>query len=160
MKRRSHIVNLPIRAAAGAYIVNAGLNKLRADKDTQARVHGFASGSFPYFENLAPEQFVTSLGATEVTIGSALLSPFIVGDGLAGIALTAFAGGLLRLYMKTPGLREEGSVRPTQDGTAIAKDAWLAGIGLTLMVSSLGKNRSGRVKTKAKRKVGSSKRPA
>jgi hypothetical protein len=29
-------------------------------------------------------------------------------------------------------MRQEGSIRPTPDGTGIAKDSWLVGAGLTL----------------------------
>jgi len=46
---------------------------------------------------------------------------------VAGAGLTAFAAGLLGLYLRTPGMR------PTQQGTAIAKDVWLLGIGLGLL---------------------------
>jgi hypothetical protein len=53
---------------------------------------------------------------------------------LAGAALTAFGGGLLSLYVRTPGMRQEGSIRPTQAGTALAKDVWLVGAGLTLLL--------------------------
>jgi hypothetical protein len=56
---------------------------------------------------------------------------------LAGGALAGFAGGLLGLYLKTPGLREEGSLKPTQAGTAIAKDVWMLGIGAGLVLESL-----------------------
>ena len=60
---------------------------------------------------------------------------------MAGLSLAAFAGGLLGLYLKTPGLRDEGSLRPTQQGTAIAKDVWLLGIGLSLMADSVRSSR-------------------
>ncbi len=33
-------------------------------------------------------------------------------------------------------MRREGSVRPSQQGTAIAKDVWLLGIGLGLVADS------------------------
>jgi hypothetical protein len=154
VRNRSRVANLPVRVAAGAFILNSGLSKLEAEKDTHSRLHGFASGAYPMLENVPPEQFGKALGAAEVALGGVLLAPIVVGDGLAGLALSAFAGGLLGLYMKTPGLRREGSVRPSRDGTAIAKDIWLAGIGLTLMASSVGSRRSAR---KAKRHAGRAK---
>ncbi len=141
-----------MRAATGAFILNSGLSKLQGDKDTYNRLHDFASGAYPIFENVPAEQFSKALAASEVALGSALLAPVVVGDGLAGLALSAFAGGLLGLYAKTPGLRQEGSVRPSRDGTAIAKDVWLAGIGLTLMLSSVG---SRLARTTKKRSPGS-----
>ncbi len=118
--------------------MNSGISKLLADKETHDRLHGFASGSYPVLEKVPPGKFGKALGAAEIALGGTLLAPIAIGDGLAGFVLFAFSGGLLRLYMKTPGLRQEGSVRPTPDGTAIAKDVWLAGIGLTLMASSVG----------------------
>jgi hypothetical protein len=36
--------------------------------------------------------------------------------------------------MQTPGMREEGSIKPTQAGTALAKDVWLVGAGLSLLL--------------------------
>ena len=139
-----------MRIAAGAYILNSGLEKLKADSETRERLHGFASGTYPVVKNLEPEQFVTGLGVAEAALGSALLLPYVVSDEVAGLALTAFSVGLLRLYATTPGLRKEGSLRPTRDGSAIAKDSWLAGIGVTLMLSGLGSRRTGRLVRKAK----------
>lgn len=56
---------------------------------------------------------------------------------VAGTALTAFSAGLLGLYLRTPAMREEGSLRPSQQGMAIAKDIWMFGIGLTLLIDGL-----------------------
>jgi hypothetical protein len=39
--------------------------------------------------------------------------------------------------MRLPGMREPDSIRPTQDGTAIAKDVWLTSIGVALLLDSL-----------------------
>ena len=153
VKHRSRLANLPVRVAAGAFILNSGLNKLKAEKETAQHLHGFASGAYPFLESLPPEQFTKLLGATEVGLGGALLMPLIVGDGLAGLGLTAFSGGLLGLYAKTPGLRQEGSVRPTQEGTAIAKDSWLAGIGLALMANSLTSRRLHKLERKVKERA-------
>jgi hypothetical protein len=48
-----------------------------------------------------------------------------------------FALGTLGLYLRTPGMREEGSLRPTQQGIPLAKDAWMVGIGLALMIDEV-----------------------
>jgi hypothetical protein len=37
-----------------------------------------------------------------------------------------------------PEMREEGSLRPTRQGMSIAKDVWMCGIGLSLLVDGLG----------------------
>jgi len=57
----------------------------------------------------------------------------IVPTAVAGAALTAFSGGLLGLYLRTPGMRKPGSLAPTEQGMPIAKDVWLLGIGIGLL---------------------------
>jgi hypothetical protein len=135
MGHRTRLASLPERIAAGAFIANAGAGKLQSDPERSARVHAMAAGTFPVFEGMTPTQFVKLLGASEVALGGALVLP-LVGDGLAGAALTAFAGALLAVYWRTPGMRKEGSILPSQAGTAIAKDVWLLGIGLSLVAGS------------------------
>jgi hypothetical protein len=56
---------------------------------------------------------------------------------VAGLGLTAFSAGLLGLYLRIPGMHQRGSLKPTEDGMAIAKDSWLLGIGLSLITSGL-----------------------
>lgn len=83
-----------------------------------------------------PDVFATGLSSSEVALGTALLAP-VVPSWLAGAALTAFGLGLNRLYWNAPGLRQEGDVRPTDDGKAVAKDIWLTGIGLALLLDAV-----------------------
>ena len=135
MGHRTRLANLPQRITAGAFILNAGLGKLKADDEHAAAVHGMAKGTFPFLADVPPGRFTKALGASEVALGGALLLP-VVSDGLAGLGLTAFAAGLMGLYLRTPGMREEGGIRPSQQGTAIAKDVWLLGIGLGLVADS------------------------
>ncbi len=85
---------------------------------------------------MPPERFVKRLSNAEIALGAALLAPFVP-SWLVGAALTAFAGGLNGLYWNAPGQRQEGDVRPTQDGIAIAKDVWMTAIGLALVADSL-----------------------
>lgn len=136
MSHRTRLSNFPQRLAAGAFILNAGVGKLKAGREQATALHGMASGTYPFLSDVPPDQFAKALGTSEVLLGGALILP-LVSDRLAGLALASFAGGLLGLYAKTPGLREEGSIRPSQQGTAIAKDIWLLGIGVGLVVDSL-----------------------
>lgn len=128
--------HLPPRIAAGAFILNSGLGKLSADEETAARLHGFAVGTYPFLGKIKPRDFAKLLAVSEIALGSALLVP-VVPAGLAGAGLAAFAGGLLGLYVRTPGMRKDGSILPSQQGTPIAKDVWLVGIGLGLVVDDL-----------------------
>ncbi|MGH9110210.1 MAG: hypothetical protein ACRDY3_12235 [Acidimicrobiales bacterium] len=123
--------------AVGAFILNAGLGKLEADKEAAGRLHQMASGTYPVLEKLPPGGFVKALAMGEIALGGTLMLP-LVEDSLAGLALSTFASGLLGLYLKTPGMRIEGSIRPSQQGTALAKDFWLLGIGISLLGHSGG----------------------
>ena len=120
------------RISAGAFILHSGLGKRGADEATAAGMHGFAAGTYPFLKNVPPQQFAKGLANGEIAIGALLLSPFVP-TAVAGAALTAFSGGLLGLYLRTPGMRKPGSLSPTPDGLAIAKDVWLLGIGVGLL---------------------------
>jgi hypothetical protein len=134
---RFRLWHLPVRAVTGAYILNSGLTKLKAqDEETRKHIHAMAANAYPQFEPLDPGLFTRMLAAGEVGLGAALLAP-IVGPGVAGAGLTGFSAALLRLYWKIPGMRQPGSVRPSPDGTALAKDVWMLGIGLALMIDAV-----------------------
>ncbi|MET9356069.1 hypothetical protein ABZY14_24265 [Streptomyces sp. NPDC006617] len=121
------------RLATGAFILNSGLAKRGADEQTAAMMHGMAKNTYPFLGRLRPATFLRLLSAGEMTLGAALLLP-VVPTVVAGIGLTAFSAGLVGLYLRTPGMREEGSLRPTQDGTVLAKDTWMLGIGIGFVV--------------------------
>jgi hypothetical protein len=128
--------HLPQRAVTGAFILQSGISKWSADEETAAQLHGFASGTYPFLAKLKPQDFVKLLAGSEIALGTALLLPFVP-NVVAGAGLTAFSGGLLGLYARTPGMRKEGSPLPTQQGIALAKDVWMAGIGLGLVLDGL-----------------------
>jgi hypothetical protein len=121
------------RISAGAFILNSGLGKRGADAEAAAGMHGFAAGTYPFLKNLQPQQFSSLLSTSEIVVGAALLTPFVP-TAVAGAALTAFSGGLLGLYLRTPGMRKPGSLAPTEQGLTIAKDSWLLGIGIGLLI--------------------------
>jgi uncharacterized membrane protein YphA (DoxX/SURF4 family) len=127
---------LPGRLAAGAFVLNAGLGKWNADEETAARLHGMATGTYPFLARIKPKDFVRLLSIGEIALGSALLLP-VVPTAAAGAGLTAFSGGLLGMYLRTPGLTKDDGIRPTAQGTPIAKDVWMLAIGLGLVADSL-----------------------
>jgi hypothetical protein len=124
------------RISAGAFILNSGLSKRGADAETAAGVHGFAAGTYPFLKSVPPQQFIQGLATSEIALGALLLTPFVP-TAVAGAALTVFSGGLLGLYLRTPGMRKPGSLAPTEQGLAIAKDSWLLGIGIGLFTRGL-----------------------
>jgi hypothetical protein len=127
---------LPARAAAGGFILNSGLGKWDAEQETAAHLHGAAVGTYPFLAKLTADDFARALAVAEIGLGAALLLP-VVPAWLAGAGLCAFSGSLLGMYLKTEGMHQPGSVRPTQQGTALAKDVWMLGIGLSLLLDDL-----------------------
>lgn len=128
--------HVPQRVAAGAFIFNSGMSKLGADEATAGYLHQGAVTAFPQLEQLEPRTFARLLSAAEITLGAALLAPFVP-TGLAAAGLTAFSGSLLRMYLRTPGATQEGSVAPTPEGIPVAKDVWLLGMSLGMLIDAL-----------------------
>ena len=137
------------RISAGAFILNSGLGKRGADEATAAGLHGFAAGTYPFLKNVEPKQFAQGLAAAEIGIGALLLAPFVP-TAVACLALTGFSGGLLGLYLNTPGMRKPGSLAPTQEGLTVAKDVWLLGIGIGLLTRGTVDRQPRRVRKAAK----------
>jgi hypothetical protein len=125
----------PLRIATGAFILNAGVGKFSGDDDTAKALHGMASGAYPVLGKIPPKPFLKGVAVAETALGGALLLP-IVPAGLAGLALSGFSGAMLGMWWRTPGMHEEHSPRPTQRGTAIAKDVWMLGAGSALLVDA------------------------
>jgi hypothetical protein len=120
----------------GAFILNEGLGKRSLAPDSAAQMQQLAKGAFPQVAGVSPPTFGKVLSAGEIALGATLLAPF-VSPVVAGAALTAFSGGLLRMWWMTPGMHEDGSVRPTQRGKVVAKDVWMLGAGLALVTDGL-----------------------
>jgi hypothetical protein len=128
--------HLPLRVTIGAFILSSGLSKRTLEGEAAEGVHGMAVGAIPALKRIQPTRFARLLAGAEIALGVALLLP-VVPSALAGAGLLGFGVGLMRLYWATPGLHEPGSPRPTQQGIPIAKDVWLVGAGLTLILDDL-----------------------
>lgn len=124
------------RLAAGAFILSSGLDKRQADAETAAALHGTAAGAYPFLEDVEPQEFTKALSTGEIALGAALVTPFVP-SGLAGVALGAFSGALVGIYLKTPGLTRDDGVRPTPQGIGMAKDVFLLGIAGGLVAGAL-----------------------
>ncbi|MGI5215225.1 MauE/DoxX family redox-associated membrane protein [Plantactinospora sp. CA-290183] len=131
-----NLSHVPLRVAIGAFFLNSGLSKWSLEGEAAQSVHGMAVSALPPLKRLQPGPFARALSGTEIALGVALLLP-VVPSALVGAGLLGFAGGLMRLYWATPGLHPPGDPRPTQQGTALAKDVWLVGAGLTLVIDDL-----------------------
>ncbi len=133
--------DVPTRVATGAYILHAGLEKWKEGEERAKGLHGMASGAYPFLSKVPPATFVKCLAAAEIGTGAALLAP-VVSNKVAGTCLTAFAGGLLTMYLRTPALHRPGSIWPTQAGTGVSKDVWMLGIGLGLLADGFASKES------------------
>ncbi len=133
--KNARLRRLPLRLVPGLFILNSGVGKLALDDDGAAGLQGMAANAVPQVKALSPGTFGKVLAGAEIAIGSALLAPFVP-TAAAGGALVGFSTGLLTMYARTPGMHEEGSPRPTQQGTAIAKDSWLFAIGTSLLLDA------------------------
>lgn len=131
--------NIPLRLVTGAFILNSGLGKRDLDGGSAAGLQGMASNAIPEFKDMKPETFGKMLSYTEIAVGSALLFPAVPAR-LAGLALGAFSAGMLTMYLRTEGMTQQDGIRPTQQGTALAKDVWMAGIAASLLIGG-GKKR-------------------
>src|SRR5690606_4995210 len=101
-----HPTHVPLRVATGAFIVNSGLNKLKAGEEEQEQMHGWASSVYPMFKDMKAGDFTKLLGYGEIGVGALLLLP-TVPSAVAGSALAAFGAGLTGMYLKTPGMTQE-----------------------------------------------------
>ena len=132
-----HPTHLPLRVTTGAYILNSGVTKLKADEGTAQYLHSAAASTYPSLvKDMKPQTFTKLLACGERAVGAALLAP-MVSSTTAGAALTGFGSALMGMYFNTPSMTEEDGVRPTQEGMAVAKDAWLVGAGLTLLTQGI-----------------------
>jgi hypothetical protein len=128
--RLSHI---PLRLTTGAFILNAGLGKRALDKEGAAGLQAMAARVVPPVNRVKPEIFGRMLSYSEIALGTALLTPFLP-SRLVGLGLGIFSGSLLTMYLKTPGMTKADGIRPSPQGTALAKDVWMFGIAAALVL--------------------------
>jgi hypothetical protein len=119
------LAHLPLRVATGAYILNSGVSKQNLEGQAAEGVHGMATNAIPALKKIPPDQFARLLSTGEIALGAALLIPFVP-SALVGAALVGFSAGLVQLYLKTPGMRQPGSIRPTQEGIGLAEGCMAA----------------------------------
>ena len=133
--------DVPLRLVTGAYIAHSGLEKWRGSEEQANGVHGTAAKAFPILRPIPPRRFLRVLAAGEILTGSLLLNP-LISIGVAGAALTAFSGGLVAMYARTPAMHGPGSIWPSRLGIAVSKDVWMLGIGLGLLADAFSKPRT------------------
>jgi uncharacterized membrane protein YphA (DoxX/SURF4 family) len=141
MRLSAKVRRAPGRLAAGSYILNSGLSKLSIDDQATVGLHAMATASYPALKRINPKLFTMVLASAEISLGTALLLP-VVPTAAAGLGLAAFSGGLLSLYLRSPGTRLRESLRPTEEGLGLAKDIWMLGIATGLLADAVTDRRS------------------
>ena len=136
MKFPTKARHIPSRLATGAFILNSGITKLSADEQAASTVHGMATATYPALKRLDYRLFTKLVAAGEIALGAALVLP-VVPTAVAATGLAAFSTGLLGIYLRTPGMRQRGRLRPTENGVALAKDVWMLGIAAGLLIDEL-----------------------
>lgn len=127
------LTHIPLRLATGAYILNSGIGKLGVDEGTAQYLHGSAAATYPaLFKDMEATKFARLLAMSEIGVGAVLLAPMVPAT-MAGAVLTGFGTSLVGMYLKTPSMTLDDGIRPSQEGTGVAKDVWLVGAGLTLL---------------------------
>ena len=146
------IRHLPVRVATGAFFLNSGLNKFKLDAESAKGLQEMAAAGVPQVKQLKPEEFGKAVAVAETAIGAALVAPFVPA-WIPALGLGAFSAGLLSMYLNTPGMTEEDGVRPTQEGTSVAKDVWLAGIAGSLLLDEVTVSSRKRQKAREESKI-------
>ncbi|GAB3176871.1 hypothetical protein GCM10027060_00250 [Nesterenkonia halophila] len=124
--------SVALRAVPGAFLLDSGIGKLSLDADSAAGLQSMAATGVPAVSALSPETFGRALAVGEIGVGAALLTPF-VNDRIAGVALGGFTAGMLSMYFRNDAMTRKDGVRPSQEGTMLAKDLWLAAISAALI---------------------------
>lgn len=135
-----------LRILPGAFVLNSGISKIGMPAEASAGAQQFAASAVPALRKLPAAKFGTILGWAETGVGATLLAPFVP-NVVAGAALTTFSAGLLALYFSDPDNRQDDGIRPSEQGTALAKDSWLLAIGVALLASSLDSRDTGTQKS-------------
>jgi hypothetical protein len=123
-----------LRGVTGAYLLQAGYGKRNLPTEAAAGLQQFAATGIPQLQKMGPDTFGKFIAASELGIGTALLTPFVP-NRVAGLALGAFSAGLLSMYFRNEAMTQADGIRPSEAGTALSKDAFLAAIAGALVAA-------------------------
>ena len=141
------ISNAILRGVSGAYILQSGYGKLGLPNEAAAGIQGLAATGIPAEADMDSDTFGKFVAYSELGIGGALLAPFIP-SRLAGLGLGAFSAGLLAIYFRNPAMTQDDGIRPSQDGTGLSKDLFLAAIAGALVFAPAKKRKKAKNKSK------------
>ncbi len=113
-----------------------GLTKRSLDVEGATGLRDQAANAFPVLKRVDPVLFGKLLSGGEILLGAALIAP-VVPTWAAAAGLAGFSGALMRVYLKTPGMTREDGIRPAPAGMGIARDVFMLGSALGLLVEEL-----------------------
>ena len=73
MSLAAKIRRAPGRIVTGAFILNSGLGKLKAEEDTAKQLHGMASNAYPSSQKVPPDRSRRRSPIGEIAVGGAVL---------------------------------------------------------------------------------------
>lgn len=123
-----------LRGITGAYMLQAGYGQRNMPREAAEGLQQFAATGVPQVKNLQADTFGKVVSASEMGLGAALLSPFI-SNRLAGLGLAAFSTGVLSIYFRNDDMTQRDGIRPSEPGTGLSKDIFLAAIAGALITS-------------------------
>lgn len=130
------IHQLPPRLACGAFILNTGMSKRSLTVDKAEGLRDQAARVIPPLKKMDPKRFGKLLSGFEISLGTALLIP-VVPTWLVSAGLIGFSGLLMGVYLKTPELTMDDGIRPAPAGMGIARDVFMLGSGVGMLVEEL-----------------------
>lgn len=116
--------------------MNTGLTKRSLDLEGATGLRDQAAIAFPFLQSVDPMRFGKALSTFEIFLGVSLLVPMVPTGAVAAV-LSGFSAALLRVYLKTPGMTRKDGIRPAPSGMGIARDVFMLGSGLGLVVEEL-----------------------
>lgn len=128
--------HMPPRLACGAFILNTGVTKRSLDAERATGLRDQAAHAFPLLKKVDPVRFGKLLSGGEILLGAALLTP-VMPTWVAAAGLAGFSGALMRVYLTTPGMTREGGIRPAPAGMGIARDVFMLGSAIGLLIDEL-----------------------
>jgi hypothetical protein len=87
-------------------------------------------------KRIDPTLFTKILSGVGISLGATLLLP-VVPTAVATLGLAAFSSGLLGLYLRTPGMRQPGSLRPPRTASVWLRPCGCLGIAAGLLLDAL-----------------------
>lgn len=133
--------HVPPRLACGVFILNTGVSKRSLDLDGATGLRDQAAIVFPVLKKMDPVHFGKALSTFEIVLGAALLVP-VVPTWVAAAGLSGFSAALMGVYFKTPGMTLQDGVRPAPAGMGIARDVFMLGSGLGLVIEEFTSRRA------------------